>query len=257
MGIVNKLFKKDNTTVELATKLEQEGKSRLEQEGESIDMATIDILPPPDPYIYGYKGMKQNMTAHDGFQYVIGETYRTFGEVKLCENGFHFCEYLRYVGDYYSFYGTGNRFFKIKALRETVKSSRDNGNFFDFSAPKFAAGEITILEEVSDKELYDIMDVSDIPFDMFVKYRFENKSIEELRNMIMLEEIDELHKELIKEFNEIYVLTIVDRLKKFNYYTNKKMIKGIKDYLVIPTSLELKVFFIEMLFRDATIGEKM
>lgn len=42
----------------------------------------------------GYKGMDQFMRCK-GFQYEVGMKYRVSGDVKLCKNGFHFCEGLR------------------------------------------------------------------------------------------------------------------------------------------------------------------
>ena len=52
----------------------------------------------------GYKAFLQNMmTQHgDDTVYEVGKTYTVEGEIKICENGYHFCKKCVDVYDYYS-----------------------------------------------------------------------------------------------------------------------------------------------------------
>lgn len=49
----------------------------------------------------GYKAMNPDMTCR-GFQYEVGKTYVTDGPPVLCGNGFHFCERVADVWEYYN-----------------------------------------------------------------------------------------------------------------------------------------------------------
>ena len=91
----------------------------------------------------GYKGMNADMTCR-GMQYELGKTYHIDGNIKLCNRGFHFCEKLKDVFDYYGNDGT-NRFFEIVADGDI----ESNGS-------KSAAHTITIVRELSAKEVNKI-----------------------------------------------------------------------------------------------------
>ena len=43
----------------------------------------------------GYKMMESDMTCK-GFQYEIGKEYYLEDELRICRNGFHFCEILEW-----------------------------------------------------------------------------------------------------------------------------------------------------------------
>lgn len=75
-------------------------------------------------WVEGYKGTNSEMMCRDQ-QYEIGKTYvmPEGSDIKVCESGFHLCLGLVEVFDYYSI-GSGNRFFKVKAL--VRKSDLDN-----------------------------------------------------------------------------------------------------------------------------------
>lgn len=49
----------------------------------------------------GYKGMNADMTCR-GFKFEVGKEYTVRGNIKLCKNGFHFCERLKDVFWYYA-----------------------------------------------------------------------------------------------------------------------------------------------------------
>ena len=52
----------------------------------------------------GYKAFLPNMTTQHGDDtvYEVGKTYTVEGEIKICENGYHFCKKCVDVYDYYS-----------------------------------------------------------------------------------------------------------------------------------------------------------
>lgn len=52
----------------------------------------------------GYKAFLSDMTTRHGDNtvYEVGKTYTVEGEVKICENGYHFCKKCVDVYDYYS-----------------------------------------------------------------------------------------------------------------------------------------------------------
>ena len=72
--------------------------------------------------IIGYKGFGKGLKCRD-FQYEVGKEYKQDGEVKLCDNGFHFCENPLNVLNYYPL-RDGNEFAEIEA-RGDVKTEND------------------------------------------------------------------------------------------------------------------------------------
>ena len=61
----------------------------------------------------GYKIMNHDMTCDGGgnpFQYELGKTYEIEGEVKPCNNGFHFCKKLLDTLGYYNNISGDKRF---------------------------------------------------------------------------------------------------------------------------------------------------
>ena len=51
-------------------------------------------------HVIGYKAFNKDLVCRD-FQYEIGKKYTHKGDVNLCSNGFHFCEYPLDVFNYY------------------------------------------------------------------------------------------------------------------------------------------------------------
>ena len=54
----------------------------------------------PTPRIIAFKGFNPGYECR-GFKYKVGQTYKADGDVKLCGNGFHACEYPLDVLQYY------------------------------------------------------------------------------------------------------------------------------------------------------------
>ena len=110
--------------------------------------------------VKGYKGMKEDMKAHYDFQYELGKTYTVEDpdSVAICEYGYHFSLNLKDVFRYYDL-KNNNRFFKVEALVRK-KDYEEYGKtytttIFTDRVDKLVAKEITILEEVSVKEMFE------------------------------------------------------------------------------------------------------
>lgn len=97
--------------------------------------------------ITGFKGFNQDMTCR-GFQYKIGEEYEELGEIKACNNGFHFCEYPLDILNHYapsSEQGL-NRFCKVEGYGNLSKDGKDS---------KVACSKIYISTEIGLKGIID------------------------------------------------------------------------------------------------------
>ena len=84
----------------------------------------------------GYKALNADMTNEYGnMTYELGKWYQIEGELKMCENGFHFCNTLEETLRFYPL--KGSRFFKVEADGEIITSSEKN-----------VAEKIKLVEEV-------------------------------------------------------------------------------------------------------------
>lgn len=93
----------------------------------------------------GYKGFDSDLACL-GFQYKVGKTYHLDNEMNmiLCVRGFHFC---RYSLDVLLFYGKSSDRYAIV---------RADGNI-DSDDNKYVTDKITILEEITQNQLSDLM----------------------------------------------------------------------------------------------------
>ena len=139
--------------------------------------------------VKGYKGMHEDMKAHYDFQYELGKTYTVEDpdSVSICEYGYHFSLNLKDVFRYYDL-ANNNRFFKVEALVRK-KDYNEYGKtytttIFSDRVDKLAAKEITILEEVSVKEMFE--EIKRIHHDIAM--------IDELK----IEDMDDVYKEGVK-----------------------------------------------------------
>ena len=89
-----------------------------------------------DKIYKGYKATDENMCCR-GFQFELGRWYSCEGELVLCENGFHFCEYPSGPWAYYS----EGRLFEIEA-KEVVQSEGPGADL------KHVARHIRLVKEI-------------------------------------------------------------------------------------------------------------
>ena len=139
--------------------------------------------------VKGYKGMHKDMKAHYDFQYELGKTYTVEDpeSVSRCEYGYHFSLNLKDVFRYYDL-ANNNRFFKVEALVRKKDYDEYGKTYtttiFSDRVDKLVAKEITILEEVSAKEMFE--EIKRIHHDIAM--------IDELK----IEDMDDVYKEGVK-----------------------------------------------------------
>ena len=139
--------------------------------------------------VKGYKGMHKDMKAHYDFQYELGKTYTVEDpdSISICEYGYHFSLNLKDVFRYYDL-ANNNRFFKVEALVRKKDYDEYGKTYtttiFSDRVDKLVAKEITILEEVSVKEMFE--EIKRIHHDIAM--------IDELK----IEDMDDVYKEGVK-----------------------------------------------------------
>jgi len=92
--------------------------------------------------VKGYKGFDQDLKCR-GMQYEVGQTYEMERSPSICNWGFHFCERITDVHEYYNL--GSNRICEVEAIGEISKE----GN-------KSATNKIVILRELSREEIRNL-----------------------------------------------------------------------------------------------------
>ncbi|MEG2289595.1 MAG: hypothetical protein RSC24_06470 [Clostridium sp.] len=90
--------------------------------------------------VYGYKFTNADMTCGD-FKYELGIEYEIKGDIKPCENGFHFCEKFDNCYIYYNNIKGDKRLFKVAGSGEIILKDG-----------KYICSKIKFLEEITDIE---------------------------------------------------------------------------------------------------------
>lgn len=93
--------------------------------------------------VKGYKVFNSDWTCR-GFQYEVGKTYTLTGALRICDNGFHFCEKVAACFNYYDF-DPDNRVAEVEALGE-VQTDGD----------KSATNQIRIVREIRWAEMLEL-----------------------------------------------------------------------------------------------------
>ena len=91
----------------------------------------------------GYKAFNNDLTCR-GYQYEIGKTYEMKDKPILCEKGFHFCENIADIFNYYNLNEKETRVCEVEALGDIEKDDEDS---------KRATNKIKIIREITWKEL--------------------------------------------------------------------------------------------------------
>jgi len=100
----------------------------------SLPQSFIDIIFPPK--IRGYKVMDSKMKCR-GYQFTMNKVHKTYGDIKACVNGFHFCKKLVDCFEYYPF-DPENRVFEVEGIGD-----------YDFEHDKVCTREVKVLRELS------------------------------------------------------------------------------------------------------------
>lgn len=100
-------------------------------------------------WVEGFKGTDKDMKCN-GYQYELGKQHDMpeDAKIELCRNGFHLCEELHHVFEYYPI-GYGNRFFKVKAL---VRKKDLESVEYNFHVP-YGTNKLTSKSIVFEREL--------------------------------------------------------------------------------------------------------
>ena len=150
--------RRDEKVKKMLDELDRKERERRELQ-EKIDLQNQEEW----VYVEGIKGMTKDMKGYDEFQFEVGKTYIKDGLIEICENGFHLSLNLEDVLHHYGIC-QGNRFFKVKALVRKEDLDKygtiiEVDNFFygkqKIIKNKLVSKEIEILEEFSDKELFE------------------------------------------------------------------------------------------------------
>ena len=92
----------------------------------------------------GYKGFDKDLKCR-GFQFEVGQTFEISEDPVICQKGFHFCEKLNDVNEYYRM--SASRVCEVEALGSIVK----DGN-------KCATNKIKVVRELTREELESLTD---------------------------------------------------------------------------------------------------
>jgi hypothetical protein len=74
--------------------------------------------------VKGYKAFNSDLSCR-GFQYEVGKTYTTKGELEICKNGFHFCNKIIDCFNYYFFDGE-TRIAEVESLGKVIRGDKKN-----------------------------------------------------------------------------------------------------------------------------------
>lgn len=116
--------------------------------------------------IKGYKGFDKDLKCR-GFQYEIGKTYEIPEEsLRICSNGFHYCDNFKDVTCFYSFNDRSNRYCEIEILGKIITE----GN-------KSVSNIIKIVKEIKDEELILLKVSSSSVYKTFLQLYEQNPNI--------------------------------------------------------------------------------
>ena len=93
----------------------------------------------------GYKGFDKDLKCRD-FQFEVGKEYQIDGELEICNRGFHFCQKLINVYDFYSF--GDSRICEIEALGNVITEES-----------KSVTNHIEIIRELTKFEVLHLVNI--------------------------------------------------------------------------------------------------
>lgn len=109
-------------------------------------------------FMKGYKGLTIGeggilycRPGKNKFIFRVGETYSVEGEIRYCENGFHFCKYLHEVFEYYPL-SSSNAFAEVEVKEKNIKEDR-------YIKDKLVCSEITIKKILTEEQIKKILKI--------------------------------------------------------------------------------------------------
>src|SRR5574343_423060 len=138
----------------------------------------------------GYKMTESDMTCR-GFQYEVEKEYSLKGELKICRNGFHFCENPFDCLEYYNNIKGNKRLFLVEALGEVITEH-----------DKSITNKIKIIEEIKDIEKFFDENINKYEFDwdhILINQKLSESFIEKYSNKVDCKCISE-YQTLSEEF---------------------------------------------------------
>lgn len=111
-------------------------------------------------WVTGFKGTDKNMRCRD-CQFEIDKQFDMpeNDQIVMCHSGFHFCDKLNNVYDYYAVQD-GNRFFEVKAL---VRRWKKDGYYkVEQRHDKMVAKSIVFTRELTIEEIFNAVDDSEV-----------------------------------------------------------------------------------------------
>lgn len=119
-------------------------------------------------WVTGYKGTDRNMRCRN-YQFELNKQHDMpeGEEIRMCSNGFHFCDKLSRVYNYYKM-EDGNRFFEVKAL---VRRWKKNDYYkVEQRDDKMVAKSIVFTRELSIDEIFESLNDDEL-----IKWTSEQK----------------------------------------------------------------------------------
>jgi hypothetical protein len=172
--------------------------------------------------VEGYKGLNKDMTAYGGFKYEIGKTYAMDGkDVKLCDNGFHFCLNQKDVYKYYP-PNFNTRYFKVKGLVKKTDFDDYGSSYFygSYRNDKIVAKEITLIEEISISE----MDGAQAKFEEKYPFIKEMDFIPDTEEEYKAKVREICERELSKSYSEAFRFFMLGNDYNYTTYTKMKIL---------------------------------
>ena len=162
-----------------------------------------------------YKMMNKDMTCKNGFQYEIGKTYELEGKLKMCGNGFHFCNSYLECLRYYNNHNGDKRLFEVRPLGKVKEESGKFGN-------KYSTDKIKIVRELDIEGILDGIMKKGIAIDRYIHYQKIPESLIEKHQNVLSERdwrIIVQYQDLSEEFMNKYA----DKLGWFLILTNQNL----------------------------------
>src|SRR5574344_679133 len=149
--------------------------------------------------IKGYKMTNNDMTCNE-FKYDIGKEYIYDGDIKICNNGYHFCTDLIDCLYYYDNIKGDKRFFEIEAYDTIEKEEEDS---------KCVTNHIKFIRELSIEDVYQYIRNNKDKVNWYFISIYQSLSEDFIRefkdkvNWVGISQCQSLSEDFIREFKDL------------------------------------------------------